>query len=106
MPYKLAPDYNPKATRAAGYYDPEMPSMPQEFPFPSDRLLRQGILYADAAGVISQPEDTRGSDAGQDTDAGLDQSASTTLAESNQPHHALETFAMDDEDAFDLDLNP
>ncbi|WFD43418.1 hypothetical protein MPSI1_002079 [Malassezia psittaci] len=106
IPYKLAPDYNPKATRAAGYYDPEMPSMPQEFPFPSDRLLRQGILYADAAGVVSQPEDSRETDTRQDADAELSQNTSATFAETNQPHHALESFAMDDEDAFDLDLNP
>ncbi|WFC99327.1 hypothetical protein MYAM1_002071 [Malassezia yamatoensis] len=106
IPYKLAPDYNPKATRAAGYYDPEMPSMPQELPFPSDRQLRQGILYADAAGVVSQPEDTHDTDTRHDADAKLDPNTSATFVETNPPHHALESFAMDDEDAFDLDLNP
>lgn len=92
-PLHLAPEYNQKAARAAGYYDPAIPPMPQELPFPSDRLMRQGILYADAAGGVPPPE------APAPVQETIDAAPAPAPA-------ALDTFAMDDEDAFDLDLNP
>lgn len=54
--------------------------------------MRQGILYADAAGGALPPE------------AAPEAAAVETALPPAPP--ALETFAEDDEDAFDLDLNP
>lgn len=94
-------DYNPTAARAAGYYDPEIPLMAQELPFPSDRLMRQGILYADASQMVGTAPDV-------EAQAGVTSPAESTLEETAPPAPlaALDSFAMDDEDAFDLDLNP
>lgn len=96
-------DYNPDATRAAAYYDPIIPNMPQELPFPTDRIMRQGILYADAAmesAVAVLPE--QGSDTGAPPPE--------EMPEATMPTHGafpvLDSFGTDDEDAFDLDLNP
>ncbi|CCU98604.1 unnamed protein product [Malassezia sympodialis ATCC 42132] len=98
-------DYNPDATRAAAYYDPMIPSMPQELPFPTDRIMRQGILYADAAmesgvGAAEQGGEIAASGA----------PAPGEMPETTIPTHGalpvLDSFGTDDEDAFDLDLNP
>ncbi|KAI3626832.1 hypothetical protein GLX27_001503 [Malassezia furfur] len=98
---RLAPDYNPHATRAAGYYDPAIPTMPQELPFPSDRLMRQGILYADAAGGVLQPEP-----GGAPAEAAAAAASGMDVEPPAPAPAALESYAMDDDDAFDLDLNP
>lgn len=98
---RLAPDYNPDATRAAGYYDPAIPTMPQELPFPSDRLMRQGILYADAAGGVLQPEPS-----GVPPEAAAAAAGGMEVEPPAPAPAALESYAMDDDDAFDLDLNP
>ncbi|WFD24339.1 hypothetical protein MEQU1_003038 [Malassezia equina] len=99
-------DYNPDATRAAAYYDPMIPGMPQELPFPTDRIMRQGILYADAAresGVAAPPE--QASDhAEPGAPAPSDMPETTAHAHNTLP--VLDSFGTDDEDAFDLDLNP
>lgn len=95
-------DYNPEATRAAAYYDPAIPSMPQEMPFPSDRLMRQGILYADAASGGSMPADAAPGAAAD----GPAQDENNMAQEPVASLTALDSFAMDDDDAFDLDLNP
>ncbi|WFD20666.1 hypothetical protein MCAP1_002915 [Malassezia caprae] len=99
-------DYNPDATRAAAYYDPIIPNMPQELPFPTDRIMRQGILYADAAmesGVTAPPE--QGSDSGAPG-----AQPPVEMPDATMPAHGalpvLDSFGTDDEDAFDLDLNP
>ncbi|PKI83874.1 hypothetical protein MVES1_002367 [Malassezia vespertilionis] len=95
---RLAADYNQQAARAAGYYDPAISSMAQDLPYPSDRLMRQGILYADAAADGVQPEPGQGSAPTHDT---------TEASTAHEPvPEALDAFAMDDDDAFDLDLNP
>lgn len=97
-------DYNQNATRAMSYYDPVIPETPQELPFPSDRLMRQGILYADAAkedGVMTEPTDATAQSSTKEEHE---------LVESQKPAvpsvPVLDSFAMDTDDAFDLDLNP
>ena len=92
-------DYNDEAERAKFYYDPVMPTMPHELPFPSDRLMRQGILYADAATSNTEPaRDTAAETTNKDVvDA---------PAEEAKDIPVLDSFAMDEDDAFDLDLNP
>lgn len=92
-------DYNDQAERAKFYYDPVMPTTPHELPFPSDRLMRQGILYADAAS--STTESAR--DIEHDT---TNKDAVGAPAEEVKDIPVLDSFAMDEDDAFDLDLNP
>lgn len=99
-----AREYNPNAERAAGYYDPAIPSMRQELPFPSDMLMRQGILYADAA--------AEGTAATMPVDEGA-APAAAPAAQPEEPAHppsppprALDAFAGEEEEAFDLNLNP
>ncbi|WFD29055.1 hypothetical protein MSPP1_000059 [Malassezia sp. CBS 17886] len=108
-----APDYNQNPSRAAAYYDPAMPSIPQQLPFPSDMLMRQGRLYmdaavdtaADAGAASGAAEGASGADArhvrAADTAAGTAEPTDTGAGPT-----ALEAYAMDDDDAFDLDLNP
>jgi len=86
--------------RAASYYDPEIPTMPQELPFPSDRLMRQGLLYAEAAGVAPAASDTEAVVEVDSVEAPSDDAQRAAALP------ALDTFADDDDDAFDLDLNP
>ena len=76
-----------------------MPTTPHELPFPSDRLMRQGILYADAAS--STTESAR--DTEHDT---TNKDAVGAPAEEVKDTPVLDSFAMDEDDAFDLDLNP
>ena len=90
--------YDTNAKRAAGYYNPTISTMRQEMPFPSDTLMRQGILYADAAaaGVAPPADATRATDAPDE------------YAAPSPSSHVLDTFGMHEEedDAFDFELNP
>ncbi|CDR88845.1 uncharacterized protein (C-terminal fragment) [Sporisorium scitamineum] len=97
----LGPDYNQYAKRAAAYYDPAIPCMPQEMPFPSDAMMRQGILNSqemlNGAPMAEQPADEMMED--QDELPAHDFAASYSHLREQQQQH------QDDEDAFDLDLN-
>lgn len=96
----LGPDYNQYAKRAAAYYDPAIPSMPQEMPFPSDAMMRQGILNSsemlNGAPMAEQPADEMVEDA--------DELPATDFA-SSYSHLREQQRQEEDEDAFDLDLN-
>lgn len=106
--YRLgaAPDapaeYN-TAARAAGYYDPAIPGMAQELPFPPDMVMRQGILYEDAANMAGVRREEPGAPAPEtmDTEDAPPQAAAPAPA-------ALDAFgaADDDDEGLDLDLNP
>ncbi|WFD28353.1 hypothetical protein MNAN1_003363 [Malassezia nana] len=98
-------DYNPDATRAAAYYDPMIPSMPQELPFPTDRIMRQGILYADAATESGAEAQESTSDLAS-ARAPAFKEAPDADAQRHGTLPVLDSFGTDDEDAFDLDLNP
>lgn len=92
-------DYNDEAERAKFYYDPVMPTMPHELPFPSDRLMRQGILYADDAAGTTKTAVELASDTTK-------KEVVDVSAEEAKDIPVLDSFAMDEDDAFDLDLNP
>lgn len=98
----LGADYNQYAKRAAAYYDPAIPSMPQEMPFPSDAMMRQGILNSqqmlDGAAPAEQPADETMDDS--EELPLTDFAASYSHLRQQQQRHDEE-----DEDAFDLDLN-
>ncbi|TKY88914.1 hypothetical protein EX895_002155 [Sporisorium graminicola] len=98
----LGPDYNQYAKRAAAYYDPAIPSMPQEMPFPSDAMMRQGILNTqemlNGAPMAEQPAD----EMVEDQDELL---PATDFAASFSKLREQQQRQQDDEDAFDLDLN-
>ena len=97
----LGPDYNQYAKRAAAYYDPAIPSMPQEMPFPSDAMMRQGILNSqemlNGAPMAEQPAEEMVED--------HDELPVTDFAASYSHLREHEQRQEDDEDAFDLDLN-
>lgn len=98
----LGPDYNQYAKKAAAYYDPAIPSMPQEMPFPSDAMMRQGILNsADmlaGAPMAEQPAE----------DVAMDEQDELPVADFAASYSHLREQQQrqdEDEDAFDLDLN-
>lgn len=98
----LGADYNQYAKRAAAYYDPAIPSMPQEMPFPSDAMMRQGILNSqqmlNGAPMAEQPTEEMVEDA--------DELPATNFAASYSHLRQQQQLRQeDDEDAFDLDLN-
>ncbi|SPO31072.1 probable conserved hypothetcial protein [Ustilago trichophora] len=97
----LGADYNQYAKRAAAYYDPAIPSMPQEMPFPSDAMMRQGILNSqemlNGAPMAEQPADEMMED--------QDELPATDFASSYSHLREQQQRQEDDEDAFDLDLN-
>ncbi|SPO30672.1 probable conserved hypothetcial protein [Ustilago trichophora] len=97
----LGADYNQYAKRAAAYYDPAIPSMPQEMPFPSDAMMRQGILNSqemlNGAPMAEQPADEMMED--------QDELPATDFASSYSHLREQQQRQDDDEDAFDLDLN-
>lgn len=97
----LGPDYNQYAKRAAAYYDPAIPSMPQEMPFPSDAMMRQGILNSqemlNGAPMAEQPAGEMVED--------QDELPATDFAASYSHLREQQQRQEDDEDAFDLDLN-
>ncbi|GAC94817.1 mediator complex subunit [Pseudozyma hubeiensis SY62] len=97
----LGADYNQYAKRAAAYYDPAIPSMPQEMPFPSDAMMRQGILNSqemlNGAPMAEQPADETMEDA--------DELPATDFAASYSQLRQQQQRQDEDEDAFDLDLN-
>lgn len=98
-----AAEYNSETPRAAGYYNPTIPSMPQELPFPSDVVMRQGILYEDAATAA-------GATLQQETGAAPAEADTVTEVHDPAPpaHAAIDAFGAvdDDDDDLDLDLNP
>ncbi len=100
----LSADYNQYAKRAAAYYDPAIPSMPQEMPFPSDAMMRQGILNSqamlDGAPAAEQPllEDGMAMEDG-------DELPEADFAASYSHFRDEQRGGEEDEDAFDLDLN-
>ncbi|CCF48699.1 hypothetical protein NDA11_005678 [Ustilago hordei] len=101
----LGADYNQYAKRAAAYYDPAIPSMPQEMPFPSDAMMRQGILNSsemlEGAPMAEQP-------AAGEVEMVEDQSEAMLGADFATSYSHLreeQREEVDDEDAFDLDLN-
>lgn len=98
----LGPEYNQFASRAAAYYDPAMPSMPQEMPFPSDAMMRQGVLNSaellnGAQMALAPKPDTNDDEAEDEPQAAV--SAYTDFY--SQQQHQRDA----DDDAFDLDLN-
>ncbi|EST08828.1 Mediator complex, subunit Med4 [Kalmanozyma brasiliensis GHG001] len=97
----LGADYNQYAKRAAAYYDPAIPSMPQEMPFPSDAMMRQGILNSsemlNGAPMAEQPAEDLMDE--QDDGPATDYATSFSHLRDHQQR------PDDDEDAFDLDLN-
>ncbi|CBQ69011.1 conserved hypothetcial protein [Sporisorium reilianum SRZ2] len=101
-PIALGADYNQYAKRAAAYYDPTIPSMPQEMPFPSDAMMRQGILNShemlNGAPMAEQPTDDMAEDQEELLPAQDFAASYSHLREQQQRQ-------QDDEDAFDLDLN-
>ncbi|PWN49166.1 hypothetical protein IE53DRAFT_388631 [Violaceomyces palustris] len=97
----LGPDYNQAAKRATGYYDPAMPSMPQEMPFPSDALMRQGILNLQAgASALLDSEQQEEHEVEEAQDHDFNPQFSQFHLQQGQQHQEEEG------DAFDLDLNP
>lgn len=94
-------DFNDHAEHARSYYDPVIPTMPHEMPFPSDRLMRQGILYADAV----QSDSSMLEAVQADTPAQMPGKEEAPV-ENNKDMPVLDSFAMDEDDVFDLDLNP
>ncbi|SPO36293.1 related to conserved hypothetcial protein [Pseudozyma flocculosa] len=110
----LGPDYNPLATRAAAYYDPAMPSMPQEMPFPSDALMRQGILNSQEmlggalAAVDPASAAAAAAAAGEGEEgAGIEGGDHEMEHEELLPTFSFQHKAEEDEedDGFDLDLS-
>ncbi|SNX87049.1 related to conserved hypothetcial protein [Melanopsichium pennsylvanicum] len=106
----LGADYNQYAKRAAAYYDPAIPSMPQEMPFPSDAMMRQGILNSaellNGAPMAEVPvgDGEEGADGEDEMLPGTDFAGSFShLREQQQQHGGM--FGEDAGDAFDLDLN-
>lgn len=99
----LGADYNQYAKRAAAYYDPAIPSMPQEMPFPSDAMMRQGILNShemlNGAPMAEQPEEEGMLLEDQDELPAPDFATSYSHLREQQQRQEEE------EDAFDLDLN-
>ena len=99
----LGADYNQYAKRAAAYYDPAIPSMPQEMPFPSDAMMRQGILNSsemlNGAPMAEQPVGDEMMEEDQE-EGNVNEFVGgySHLREQQQRQE-------DDEDAFDLDLN-
>lgn len=97
----LGADYNQYAKRAAAYYDPAIPSMPQEMPFPSDAMMRQGILNSsemlNGAPMAEQPAE----DMMDEQDDGPANEYATSFSHLRDQQQRPD----DDEDAFDLDLN-
>lgn len=98
----LGPEYNQYAKRAAAYYDPAMPSMPQEMPFPSDAMMRQGVLNSadmlnGAQMALAPPPDAVEDEEVQDEPQAV--SAYTDFYSQQQQQRDA------DDDAFDLDLN-
>lgn len=96
----LGADYNQYAKRAAAYYDPAIPSMPQEMPFPSDAMMRQGILNShemlNGAPMAEQPAE----DVMEEGEDGPATDFTTSFVHLRDQQQRQE----DDEDAFDLDL--
>lgn len=100
---KLGADYNQYAKRAAAYYDPAIPSMPQEMPFPSDAMMRQGILNSQAMlegqAAAEQPV---GEGEGMEEDEGEETDFGASYAHLREQQRRQDE---NEEDAFDLDLN-
>lgn len=100
----LGPDYNQYAKGAAAYYDPAIPSMPQEMPFPSDAMMRQGILNSSE---MLEGEPMAEQPAGEEMieEGGEETILNTDFATSYSHLREQQREGMDEEDAFDLDLN-
>lgn len=101
----LGADYNQYAKRAAAYYDPAIPSMPQEMPFPSDAMMRQGILNSsemlEGAPMAEQPVGGQVGMVEDESEAMLGADFATSYSHLREEQRE----EVDDEDAFDLDLN-
>ncbi|PWY98085.1 hypothetical protein BCV70DRAFT_202260 [Testicularia cyperi] len=105
----LGPEYNQFAKRAAAYYDPAMPSMPQEMPFPSDAMMRQGVLNSAellaGAQMALAPSDEAGGAPGEYADMEDDEHKPFVPAFSQFHAQQQQQRQEEEEDAFDLDLN-
>ena len=86
-----------------------MPSMPQEMPFPSDALMRQGILNTPAMLAGAPMAEEPAADAApmdEDAAAAAAAEADTIPAAYSQLHEQQQLQRQEEEeDAFDLDLN-
>ncbi|WFD35469.1 hypothetical protein MCUN1_002325 [Malassezia cuniculi] len=121
-PQETPAEYNSSAARAAGYYNPTIPGMLQELPFPSDMVMRQGILYEDAANAAGAAAtehtdaaaaaanaanaDAAAADAAAAATAGDADNDVAAAAAAAPAHAAIDAFGADDDDDLDLDLNP
>ncbi len=100
-----------KAKPPIAYYDPKMPSMPENLPFPDEGMIRRGALGALAAGqgVTFAPIPTA-----DEAEAVAEEGhESTTQALSEEAQEELRrrqeaarlAREAEEADAFDLDLN-